>query len=166
MSTIEFNNSLVNMAATLQGFARNFTKQTDDVNDLVQDTLTKALMNKNKFREGTNLKAWLFTIMRNIFINNYRRASRTPQSVDPLDYLVSQAKGFNSLPDAELSVKEINRGIESLSQTLRVPFEMYNEGYKYQEIAEELDLPVGTVKSRIFLARKQLTQLLKSYQSN
>jgi len=166
ISNIEFNREVLGFRRALKYFALKLTMNDDDANDLLQDTIIKALMYKDKFVEKTNLRAWLYTIMKNTFINNYRRAVKTSTIIDQtkdLYYInIPQSSGIAS-PESTFNVKEINTVVDTLEQEYRVPFEMHFQGFKYKEIAEELDLPIGTVKSRIFIARKKLMEKLKDY---
>lgn len=148
----------------LQGFAMKLTRDTDDALDLVQETYLKALRYKTKYREENNFKGWMMTIMRNTFINVYRKKQRSNTFVDQSEnsYYISGADKPSSI-DASSSLleNEILTKIENLDEQYRTPFEKHIEGFKYQEIAENLDLPIGTIKSRIFYARKILsTQIL------
>jgi RNA polymerase sigma-70 factor, ECF subfamily len=166
MSTIEFNKQVMSFKNALSYFALSLTSNSEDAKDLLQDTLLKAMMYKDKFTEATNLKAWLYTIMKNTFINNYRRAVKTNQIIDNTRDLyfinIPQNSGVAS-PVSQISTKDINRVIDLLNDELRTPFRMFYEGHKYKEIADYLDLPIGTVKSRIFLARKQLMRELRDF---
>jgi RNA polymerase sigma-70 factor (ECF subfamily) len=162
----EFSDMLVDNAGFLKPFAVNLTKNNETANDLYQETLYKALANKEKYNSGTNIKAWLFTIMRNIFINDYRRNAkrRTVFDSTPEDYLInlSQVSVANSA-EGNLRQKEIEAAIDGLPETFKVPFKLYFEGYKYQEISEYLDEPLGTIKSRIHFARKLLKEQINRY---
>ena len=147
-------------------FAYMLTSNRDDAYDLLQDTTLKALDNEDKFTEGTNFKGWVFTIMRNIFINNYRRGARQATVVDTTENLyllnIAQDSGMET-PDGSYSVSEISDSINDLPEEFRIPFSMHVAGYKYNEIAEHMQLPLGTVKSRIFFARKKLQQRFADY---
>ncbi|WP_018630781.1 RNA polymerase sigma factor [Niabella aurantiaca] len=166
MANKEFNELLVDNADFLKPFAVNLTKNSESANDLYQETLYKALANSEKYHSGTNIKAWLFTIMRNIFINDYRRNVKRKTILDstPEDYLInmSQVSVVNTA-ESSLREKEINTAIEGLPETFKVPFRLYFEGYKYQEIAEYLQEPLGTIKSRIHFARKLLKEQIRRY---
>lgn len=165
MTKVEFSHRVAGLQDTLQYFARKFTKNEEDANDLLQETFYKALKYRDKFAERTNLKAWLYTIMRNTFINNYRKAMRANTIIDDTKELyyinIPQQTGYVA-PDSEYAEKELLNAIGELDEAYRVPFEMHFKGYKYKEIAEELNLPIGTVKSRIFLARRKLAKTIKS----
>lgn len=168
MTAIEFNQQLINQRISLKNFAYSLTMNNDEAQDLVQDTFVKAITYRDKFADATNLKAWLYTIMKNTFINTYRRSIKTRQVIQQTDdlSLVKPAAGTNS-PSAEslLNEKEINKAIEALDDDYKIPFTRYFDGYKYKEIADEMNLPIGTVKSRIFLARKKLMHDLKDFVS-
>lgn len=166
MTAIEFNRQLLSYQNPLKYFALKLTADNEDAEDLLQETFLKALKYKDKFQEQTNLKAWLYTIMKNTFINNYRRAVRKKTIIDNTadDYFVNSTKKQSPIsPESEYNYKEIMKTVELLNDECKIPFQMHNEGYKYKEIAEELDMPIGTVKSRIFLARKKLSAALKDF---
>lgn len=166
MSTIDFNNNLIGMKPVLQKFAMSLTYDHDDALDLVQDTYLKAITYKDKFADYTNLKAWVFTIMKNTFINNYRRGIKENTIIDgtqDLYYLNKpHDKGYIS-PESSYSENEIEKAIDSLEDEFRIPFRMHLDGYKYKEIADELNLKIGTVKSRIFFTRQKLMLMLKDF---
>ncbi|HMQ46728.1 MAG TPA: RNA polymerase sigma factor [Saprospiraceae bacterium] len=161
MSSIEFHSRFDQMSALLNAFAYNLTKNVEDAKDLFQETAYRALTNRDKFRPGTNFKAWLFTIMKNIFINNYRKKTKANtilDSTDNLYYINSGNTIISNSAQSEIMMKELSRLVASLDDSIKIPFVMHYEGFKYQEIADELDLPLGTVKSRIFFARKELKE--------
>ena len=166
MSALEFNQMLLRNADFLKPFAINLTRDTEAANDLYQETLYKALANQEKYNAGTNIKAWLFTIMRNIFINNYRKVVRDQTFVDQTENLyhlnLPQESGFESTERA-YDLKEMHRVVNTLPKEYRVPFAMHVSGFKYREIAEKLNLPLGTVKSRIFFTRQKLQEELKDF---
>lgn len=164
MTAIEFNYKLLGLQKNLKYFAYTLTANYEDAQDLVQETFLKALTNRDKFAANTNLKAWTFTIMKNTFINNYRQNVRNNTILDKTDdlyYLNLSKESGIGLPDSALSEKEIQREINRIDEDQRKPFEMYNKGYKYKEIAQQLDLSIGTVKSRIFFTRKKLMEALE-----
>lgn len=166
MTAIEFNNQVLSFRKALKYFALNLTMNDEDAKDLLQETILKAFTYRDKFVEKTNLKAWLYTIMKNTFINNYRRAVKTNTIIDQTKELyyinIPQTSGFAS-PESMYSLKEMSQVVDSLEADYKVPFTMFLEGFKYKEIADELNLPIGTVKSRIFIARQKLMQILKDY---
>ncbi|GFI14186.1 ECF RNA polymerase sigma factor SigH [Muribaculaceae bacterium] len=165
-SNTSFQNNLMSIQANLLNFAYMLTSNRDDAYDLLQDTTLKALDNSEKYADNTNFKAWVFTIMRNIFINNYRRSSRAATIVDTTDNLyhlnLSQDSRFES-PEESYGAAEITAAINEFPEEYRVPFSMHVAGYKYNEIAEHMNLPLGTVKSRIFFARKKLQERFVDY---
>lgn len=161
-----FSKKLVSLQSSMLHFAYSLTANRDDAYDLLQDTTLKALDNRDKYIDNTNFKGWVFTIMRNIFINNYRRVVRNQTIVDQSDDLhllnVVQDSGLDT-PEGVFAMHEINKCINSFNAEYREPFSMFVSGYKYHEIAEKMALPLGTVKSRIFFARKKLQMSLKDY---
>ncbi|MBN8578531.1 MAG: RNA polymerase sigma factor [Cyclobacteriaceae bacterium] len=166
MTAIEFSKQLALLRPTLRTFTRRFTTDRDESLDLVQDTILKALTYRDKFREDTNLKGWLFTIMRNTYINSYRKNQRARTSHDTtkeLYYLnVEDTHTFNR-PEGSVEFKEVWRNVNDLKDELLIPFKMHTTGYKYHEIAEHLNIPIGTVKNRIFHARKEIQKKLTGY---
>jgi RNA polymerase sigma-70 factor (ECF subfamily) len=167
MTAMEFSTMLISMKDNLRKFALYLTYSMDDANDLLQDTYLKALSSKDKFIEYTNFRAWVFTIMKNTFINRYRKSLRENTvllNTENTPLLNIQTESQLGRPDSELVCKEINNDIEALRYELKIPFRMHTEGYKYIEIAQILNLKIGTVKSRIYLARKKLMETLDNYQ--
>jgi RNA polymerase sigma factor (sigma-70 family) len=159
MSTVEFNQMLVNNAEFLKPFAITLTRDSEAAKDLFQETLFRALSNKDKYSVGTNIKAWLYTIMRNIFINNYRRKVKQNTIFDstPNDFLLNQTQSVvANNAESNLRLKDIQEAIHNLPQIFRNPFLLYFDGFKYHEIADMLSEPLGTIKSRIHFARKLL----------
>ena len=163
-----FETKLLSLQSNLLNFAYMLTSNRDDAYDLLQDTTIKALDNEDKYVENTNFKGWVFTIMRNIFINNYRKVVRSATVVDTTEDLyhlnLPQDSGFET-PEGSGAANEITGAINALTEEYRIPFSMYVAGYKYNEISEKMNLPLGTVKSRIFFARKQLQDTLKDYRN-
>lgn len=166
METVDFSCQLAGLRPTLKGFTRRFTSNVEESHDLVQDTLLRALMYREKFREDTNLKGWLFTIMRNTFINTYRKHQRIRtmhDKTEDLYYLnVEDHHTFNR-PQESFEFDEIWSNVNRLKEELLIPFKMYSSGYKYHEIAQHLSIPIGTVKNRIFHARKEIQKTLQGY---
>jgi RNA polymerase sigma-70 factor (ECF subfamily) len=166
MSNAEFTLLLTENADFLKPFAINLTKDHESAKDLFQETLYRALSNKDKYNVGTNIKAWLYTIMRNIFINDYRKKAKQSVVLDnsPNDFLIDQTR-TKVLNDGvtNLNLREVKQLIYDLPELFRTPFNLYFEGYKYNEIAEELNEPLGTIKSRIHFARKILKQKIQRY---
>lgn len=169
MNRMEFNNLVIQHSISLKSYARNFTKDQEDANDLVQDTVVKAITYFKNFRDGTNLKGWLYTIMKNTFINNYRRLTKTnsfitqEEDIFPSNLLVS---AHLNAGENKFVMEDINKALSTLSDEYYTPFTMYFEGYKYNEIAEHLQIPIGTVKTRIHVARKVMKKSLSAYKFN
>jgi RNA polymerase sigma factor (sigma-70 family) len=166
MSTIEFNNMLVNNAEFLKPFAITLTRDSEAAKDLFQETLFRALANKEKYNVGTNIKAWLYTIMRNIFINNYRRKSKQNTIFDntPNEFLLNQSQSVAAnTAESNLRLKDIQEAVHNLPEIFRNPFLLYFDGYKYHEISKMMHEPLGTIKSRIHFARKLLKTQINRY---
>ena len=169
MSQLEFYTRFDQMASLLHSFAYTLTKNVEDAKDLYQETAFRAMTNREKFRPGTNFKAWLFTIMKNIFINNYRKKTKANTIMDSTDYMYYINSGSISISngaESSIMMQELTKMIAGLDDSIKIPFLMHYQGYKYQEIADHLDLPLGTVKSRIFFARKELKDLIGKRYSN
>lgn len=166
MSSNNFQAKLLSLQTNLLNFAYMLTSNRDDAYDLLQDTTLKALDNEDKYVDNVNFKGWVFTIMRNIFINNYRKVVRSATVIDQTEDLyhlnLPQESGL-ATPEGALAAGEISDAINSFSDDYRIPFSMHVAGYKYNEIAEKMNLPLGTVKSRIFFARRRLQEMLKDY---
>lgn len=161
-----FELQLVQLRPVLYHFTRKFTSNKEESWDLVQDTILKALSNKTKFIKDTNLKGWLYTIMRNTYINQYRKSSRMKMSKgeqSDYQYLNMEDNYTYNKPDNAAQIKEVWSKVDSIKSDLSKPFKMYTSGYKYSEIAEHLQLPLGTVKNRIFQAREEIQKRLPGY---
>jgi RNA polymerase sigma factor (sigma-70 family) len=166
MATLEFNDLLVRNADFLKPFAVNLTRDQEAAKDLYQETLYKAIANQDKYNVGTNIKAWLFTIMRNIFINDYRRKVKQKTIFDntPNEYLINlRQASISNAAESDLRIKEINTAIQQLPEIFKTPFLLYFDGYKYHEIADVLKEPLGTIKSRIHFARKLLKEQISRF---
>lgn len=166
MSAVEFDTNFIKLESSLRSFAYNLTKNEEDAHDLYQETALRAVSNREKFNPGTNFKAWLFTIMKNIFINNYRKKVKKNTIIDSTEnmyFLNSGSVVISNDAGANILMKELHSMIDSLEDSIKIPFMKHFEGFKYQEIADELELPLGTVKSRIFFARKALKAKIKSH---
>lgn len=166
MTTTALRDMLVQLQNNMMSFAMLLTSNREDASDLLQDTTLKVLDNEDKYTENTNFKGWVFTIMRNIFINNYRRAGRARTIIDTTDDLyhlsIPQTSGIAS-PENTYIMGEVNAMIDSFSDDYRIPFSMHLAGYRYAEIAAHMSLPVGTIKSRIYYARQRLRRSLGEY---
>lgn len=160
MSELEFNQALVNNVSYLKPFAFNFTKDADKAQDLIQETMHRALVNKEKFNAGTNFKAWTFTIMRNIFINDFRKNSRYKVVHDNTENnsFLDNLKHIPNTAESTIGYKEVMTLVERLPDIFKRPFLLYYNGYQYKDIAAQLMLPLGTIKSRIHFSRKLLKE--------
>jgi len=166
MSTIDFNQLLLSNTEFLKPFAVTLTRDNEIAKDLLQETMYRALANKEKYSVGTNIKAWLYTIMRNIFINDYRRRAKQNTIFDstPNEFLLNYNQvTITNAADSALKIKDIQVAIHRLPEIFRNPFMLYFEGYKYHEIADMLSEPLGTIKSRIHFARKLLKEQISRY---
>ena len=166
MSTVEFDSKFDFLTTSLNSFAYNLTKNQEDAKDLYQETAFRAMTNRDKFKPGTNFKAWTFTIMKNIFINNYRKKAKRNTIIDTTEnqfFLNSGNKAVENDAGRNILMQELKMMIGELDESIKDPFMMHYTGFKYQEIADELDLPLGTVKSRIFFARKELKDKIKRH---
>ena len=166
MKSLSFRKDLIGVQEELLRFAYKLTADREEANDLLQETSLNALDNEEKYVPDTKFKGWMYTIMRNIFINNYRKIVRDQTFVDHTDNLyhlnLPQDSGFDSTEGA-YDIKEIHRVVNLLPNEYRIPFAMHVSGFKYREIAEKLSLPLGTVKSRIFFTRQRLQGQLRDF---
>ncbi|CDD33594.1 RNA polymerase sigma factor [Phocaeicola barnesiae] len=166
MRTANFAQNLLSLQPELLNFAYKLTADHEEANDLLQETSLKALDNEDRYTDETNFKGWIYTIMRNIFINNYRKTLRDQTYVDTTDnqYFLNQGIDIEvDSTEVAYDLKEIRHIVNGLSKEYRVPFAMYVSGFKYREIADRLGLPLGTVKSRIYITRQKLQQDLKDF---
>ena len=157
MNSVTFTKALVGIQDDLLRFAYKLTADREDANDLLQETSLKALDNEDKYTPETNFKGWVYTIMRNIFINNYRKMMRDQTFVDQTEnqyHLNTPSESYVESTETAYDLKEMHRIVNALPKEYRVPFSMHVAGFKYREIAEKLDLPLGTVKSRIFFTQE------------
>lgn len=166
MTQIQFNDALTGLKDKLRYYALSLTADQDRADDLLQETMLKALTYRDKFKQNTNFKAWIYTIMKNTFINDYRKSVKMRNTFNNSEsdfHLMFSKDKVYPAPDSFFQVKDIHKTIDALEEEYRVPFRMFLDGYKYKEIAEKLDLPLGTVKSRIFFTRKKLMESLREY---
>lgn len=166
MTAIEFNTMVQREASPLRSYAYQLTRNLDDAQDLVQETILKALTYRNRFADGTNLKGWLYTIMKNSFINNYRRIAKRNTFIDTTDntyYIDAPTHVTENEGDERFMHRDIEQALDALPADLRKTFSMNYKGFKYHEIAEMLNIPIGTVKTRIFVARRILRKRLAAY---
>lgn len=166
MSKQDFNQMLLQNTEFLKPFAVTLTKDHESAKDLLQETMFRALANHDKYSVGTNIKAWLYTIMRNIFINNYRRKAKQNTIFDNSsnDFLLDYNQStIDNGAESSLRIKDVQAAIHGLPEIFRQPFLLYFEGYKYHEIADSLGEPLGTIKSRIHFARRLLKEQISRF---
>ncbi len=157
----DFTQVLLNNADYLKPYAMSLTRNSETAKDLLQETIYRALANREKYNVGTNIKAWLYTIMRNIFINDYRRRAKKNVVFDasPHEFLLNhKSNTVANVAETNLELKDIHVAMHKLPEIFLTPFALYFEGYKYHEIAVMLAEPLGTIKSRIHFARKLLKE--------
>ena len=162
MDTNQFNLEINNHSAALRSYALKYTQDLDDANDLVQDTIVKALRHYGQFQQGTNIRAWLFVILKNTFINTYRKNVKKQGIISQEEDLSSASLLKSSASNAAVGgfvMGDIKKALDALPQAYAIPFTRFVEGYKYEEIATELSIPIGTVKTRIHLARELLKKM-------
>ncbi|MCU0346988.1 MAG: sigma-70 family RNA polymerase sigma factor [Saprospiraceae bacterium] len=163
MTTTEFNTQLSSLSSALFANAMRLSCNKHNAQDLMQETTMRAFASCHKFTEGTNFKAWMYTIMQNCFINEYRKR-RSRRSVvfmmeDNMQVVLQQP--IKNMGHSTVMMKELRGILDELTEANRIPFELHFDGFGYQEIAEQLDVPLGTVKSRIFFARKKLKSMIQ-----
>lgn len=166
MTAMEFTYSIDRLSKSLKPFAMRLTKDLEDANDLLQETMMKAFTNREKYTDGTNLKAWMYTIMKNTFITNYQRLVRRKTFIDTtenLHYINSSGSIIENAAYTGFALADIHQAVDRLEEVYKVPFLMHFKGFKYHEIAEQLNIPIGTVKNRIHIARKELKEKLLTY---
>ncbi|NDW13590.1 RNA polymerase sigma factor [Bacteroides sp. 214] len=162
---LSFRKELISIQNELHRFALKLTSNTEEADDLLQETILKALDNEDKYTPETNLKGWVYTIMKNLFINNYRRIVRKQLYAKQTEIIYSNSLQVSGKDDTETycDLKEIYQAVNTLPLEYRLPFSMYISGFKYCEISEKLGLPLGTVKSRIFSTRQKLQKKLVDF---
>ena len=166
MTNLEFGYKVESLASNLKPYALKLTKDKDDADDLLQETVFKAYSNRKKFQDGTNLKAWMYTIMRNTFITNYQRMMRRKTFIDTTDnnhFINTNVNQLENRASGNFVLRDVNEAIDDLKDMYKTPLMMYFRGFKYHEIAEKLQIPIGTVKNRIHVARKELKEVLSIY---
>lgn len=166
MATLDFDLRIQKLHRFLKPFAMKLTRNTDEANDLVQETMLKAISNKEKFHEGTNLQAWLYTIMKNTFITEYHRMLRRKTFIDTtenLHFINTPSSRTENSAMGSFAMDDIHEAMSHLKDEFREPFMLYFRGWKYHEIAKEIGIPIGTVKNRIHIARKLLKGDLEAY---
>ncbi|MEM9886002.1 MAG: RNA polymerase sigma factor [Bacteroidota bacterium] len=164
MNQVSFVAKFNQLENKLFAFAYKLTKDESKAKDLVQEAAFKAYRNLDKFKEGTNFKAWISTILRNTFINNYRKAkvrNMTSEPVDEILYKVEEKFYTYNRGSSNVQLNELYSMIDELKPKYKTPFLMHYKGYEYSEIAAKMEIPIGTVKSRLFVARKQLRKTVR-----
>ena len=168
MTSSEYSKQLNQIESLLFGFAMKLTRNRENAKDLMQETLLRSYKNKERFQEGTNFKAWLTTIMYNSYVNGYRKKKTRNKVVKPIEDFTYMVENKSTEGDAHsiIMAKELRKMVNRLTDDFKVPFQMFVDGYHYDEIAEQVQLPMGTVKSRIFYARKKLKQMVHTQYSD
>jgi len=164
MTDNEFCNHYSDTVDKLTAYAMKLTRNADRSKDLIQETAKQAYVNKHRYQMGTNFKAWITTIMRNTFINNYRKNKKRRNLETPIDKLLFalEGKSVSNSAESSLTQEELYDIIDGLKDKYSRTFLLFYKGYHYDEISEEMDLPIGTVKSRLFQARKELKKRIKA----
>lgn len=168
MTTTQFISAYQPLKSELFAFAVKLTRSRSAADDLVQETLTKAYKHRNKFSMGTNFKSWITTIMRNTFINDYRKNKRRGEVQHPLEnytYAI-ESQTISNGSESTMMMKELQAIINQIKPKYRKPFLMHYQGYEYQDIAAEMNIPIGTVKSRLYTARQKLRKLIEKNYPN
>ncbi|MEO1033906.1 MAG: RNA polymerase sigma factor [Bacteroidota bacterium] len=163
MKTANFESQITNLVQELHKYSRNFSRDHEESQDLVQDTILRALTYQSRFKENTNLKGWLYTIMRNIFINKYRKTKYDQTYLDNTEtsYHLNVPDNYtHHSPDRNYEYAEMWKNADTINPRWLTPFKLHTSGYSYIEIADQLSVPLGTVKNRIFMARKELQKQL------
>lgn len=165
MTQNEFQLKFDQLENILFAFAMRLTRNREDAKDLIQETVCKAYRNRDRFRMGTNFKAWMTTIMHNTFVNFYRKRKTRNKIEAPIeDFAYAlESRTIREGADSKAKTNELFKMLDHLSDTYRVPFLMHFDGYQYDEIAAQLNIPIGTVKSRIHSARKNLKSILRAH---
>lgn len=165
MTALEFGYRLESLTGSLKPYALKLTRDSEDANDLLQETVYKAYTNRTKFAEGTNLKAWMYTIMRNTFITNYQKMVRRNTFIDTTEnsHFINCSVVIENTAYGNFIGRDVKSAMDELKDIYKIPFKLYFEGFKYHEIAERLSIPIGTVKNRIHIARKELKDALNVY---
>jgi RNA polymerase sigma-70 factor, ECF subfamily len=172
--TVRFERDALAFTNQLYAAALRYTKNPDDARDLVQDTYLKAFASFHQFEPGTNLKAWLYRVLTTTFINNYRKKQRQPliSNAELEDWQIAEAASHTSDQGKSAEVEalekmpdsDVKRALQEIPEEFRMAVYFSDvEGFSYKEIAEILDIPTGTVMSRLHRGRKQLRALLMDY---
>jgi len=160
LSDLSFTQLFKQYRRYLFSFALKLSSRKEDAEDLLQETMIRAYRNRSKYQVGTNFKAWSATIMRNTFINGYRKKKRQNMYQEPIDkhaYSLDIDPSYNYGVDS-LQLEDLKTVLNTIGNSYSVPFMLFYKGYQYDEIAEEMNIPIGTVKSRIFFARRKMRE--------
>lgn len=155
MNTLNFEEELISMIPRLKSFALKLTNNKEDSEDLLNETMFLSLKNKSKYTDNTNFKGWVYTIMRNCFINDYRRSIKFGRTLEYND-IKADSISIEGEIDNKLQLNQIIEFMNKQNDKLSTPMILYSQGYKYEEISEMIGCPMGTIKSRIFIMREKL----------
>ena len=161
MTNLEFEQELTHHKPILFSFTLKLTQNYHDAQDLFQDAASRGFRYRLRFEMGTNFRAWMSTIIRNIFINNFRARQRKRTVNEPIETFLFSIENQNSVAnhgEMNMRIQEIYSMLDELKDLYAIPFIMHYKGYVYKEIAQHLSLPIGTVKSRLHTARKLLQE--------
>lgn len=159
MTTLEFERELTLQKSVLFSFSLKLTRNYQDAQNLFQDGAIRGFRYCHRFETGTNFRAWMSTIIRNTFINNFRAKQRKRTVNEPIEAFLFSIENLNIVAnqgEMNMRIQEIYDILDELSDLYTIPFVLQFKGYEYKEIAQKLDLPIGTVKSRLYTARKLL----------
>ncbi|NJC25401.1 RNA polymerase sigma factor [Neolewinella antarctica] len=165
MTNQEFTQEIGKLDNLLFSFALRLTRSQQDAQDLMQETAMRAYRHREKFAIGTNFKSWVSTIMRNTYINHYRKAKsrkHVNQPIESFTFALENQNAVDNVGEHDMRMKELRKVMNGIGEIYRIPFLMFYQGYEYQEIADHLCIPIGTVKSRIFLARQKMKAVIGS----
>lgn len=163
MTNNEFTSEIAKLENLLFSFALRLTRSQQDAQDLMQETAMRAYRHREKFTMGTNFKSWVSTIMRNTYINRYRKLKSRKHVNQPIENFTFALESTSAIPNKgehDMRMKELKNMMDQVGDIYRIPFLMFYQGYEYKEIAAHLDIPIGTVKSRIFLARQKMKAMI------
>lgn len=163
MTNQEFTQEIGKLDNLLFSFALRLTRSQQDAQDLMQETAMRAYRHRDKFAMGTNFKSWVSTIMRNTYINRYRKAKSRKHVNQPIENFTFALESKSAIPNQgehDMRMKELKSMLGSIGEIYRIPFMMFYQGYEYKEIAQQMGIPIGTVKSRIFLARQKMKEMI------
>jgi len=160
-AALTLENQISTYTDYLHNFALKLTRNTEEAADLYQDTMFLIIKNRDKYTLGTNFKAWVSTIMRNTFINSYRKRKRYQTVIEDVPMVQNTSEG--NMGETNMYMQEVSASIRELGELYETPLRMVGEGYQYEEISDILNLPLSTVKSRIFFARKKMRARYPNY---